>query len=165
VAGKRIRTAMASIDAALPIAKVSAIEDLLAESVAQPRFNMALLVGLAICAAALAAVGVYGVVAYSVSRRTAEIGLRMALGADAGSTFALIVRNTMKVVTAGIVLGLVGAAAMGRSLESLLFGVSFLDASTYATAGLAVAALAALAASLPALRASRIDPVTALRVG
>jgi putative ABC transport system permease protein len=164
-AGKRIRTAMAGIDPALPIAKVSAIENLLAESVAQPRFNMALLVGLAICAAALAAVGVYGVVAYSVSRRTSEIGLRMALGADAGSTFALIVRNTMKVVTAGIVLGLVGAAAMGRSLESLLFGVSFLDASTYAAAGFAVAALAALAASLPALRAARIDPVTALRVG
>jgi putative ABC transport system permease protein len=164
-AGTRIRTAIAGLDPALPIAKVSAIEHLLAESVAQPRFNMALLVGLAICAAALAAVGVYGVVAYSVSRRTSEIGLRMALGADAGSTFALIVRNTMKVVTAGIVLGLIGAAAMGRSLESLLFGVSFLDVSTYATAGLAVAVLAAVAASLPAFRASRIDPVSALRIG
>jgi putative ABC transport system permease protein len=89
----------------------------------------------------------------------------MALGADAGSTFAMIVRNTMKVVAAGIVLGLIGAAVMGRSLESLLFGVSFLDASTYVTAGLGVAALAALAASLPALRAARIDPVSALRIG
>jgi predicted permease len=160
---RAIKTEMAALDPRLPIAKVSAIEDLVSASIAQRRFNMTLLAALALCAALLAAVGVYGVVAYSVARRTPEIGVRMALGADAGTTFKLVVFAAMKVILIGVVLGLAGAAAAGRSLQNLLFGVPPLDALTFIGSGLAIIAVGALAASVPALRASRIDPVTALR--
>ena len=108
----------------MPIARVSAIEDLVSASIAQRRFNMTLLVALALCAALLAAVGVYGVVTYSVTRRTPEIGVRMALGADAGGTFRLVVLGALKVVLVGVVLGLAGAVAAAQSLQNLLFGVS-----------------------------------------
>ena len=147
----------------MPIVKVSNIEDLVSASVAQPRFNMTLLASLAICAALLAAVGVYGVVTYSVARRTSEIGVRMALGANADTTFRLVVWSALKVVLVGVAIGLAGAAAAGRSIQSLLFGVPPLDLLTFAVSGLAITVVGIVAASLPALRASRIDPVGALR--
>jgi putative ABC transport system permease protein len=124
---------------------------------------MTLLTALAVCAALLAAVGVYGVVAYSVARRTAEIGVRMALGADAARTFRLVVGGALKVILAGVVLGLGGAAAAGRSLQNILFGVPPLDATTFAASGLAIVAVGLAAAALPAARAARVDPVSALR--
>ena len=158
-----VKGAMASIDPALPIVKVSNIEDLVSASVAQPRFNMTLLASLAICAALLAAVGVYGVVTYSVARRTSEIGVRMALGANADTTFRLVVWSALKVVLVGVAIGLAGAAAAGRSIQSLLFGVPPLDLLTFAVSGVAITLVGIVAASLPALRASRIDPVGALR--
>jgi predicted permease len=158
-----VKGAMGSVDPALPIVKVSAIEDLVSASIAQPRFNMTLLASLAICAALLAAVGVYGVVTYSVARRTSEIGVRMALGADADTTFRLVVWGALKVVFVGVVIGFAGAAAAGRSLQALLFGVPPLDILTFALSGLAIVIVAAVAASLPAIRAARIDPVGALR--
>ncbi len=154
-----VKREMAAIDGLLPIVKVSRIEDLVSTSIAQPRFNMTLLAGLAICAALLAAVGVYGVVTYSVARRTSEIGVRMALGADADTTFKLVVGGALKVVGIGIAVGLAGAAAAGRSLQSLLFGVPSLDLVTYLASGLALFAVGFIAASLPARRAARIDPV------
>jgi putative ABC transport system permease protein len=160
---RMIKGEMSALDPLLPIAKVSAIEDLVSASIAQRRFNMTLLAGLAICAAALAAVGVYGVVAYSVSRRTSEIGVRMALGADADRTFRLVVFGAMRVVLAGVLLGLAGAAAAGRSLQNLLFSVPSLDLLTFAASAVAIAAVGFGAASVPALRARRIDPVAALR--
>ena len=159
----RVKQVLRGLDAALPIAKVSRIEDLLSTSVAQPRFNMALLIGLACCAALLAAVGVYGVVSYSVARRTSEIGLRMALGAGARETFRLVVVGALRVAMAGVVLGVIGAALLGKAIASLLFGVPPLDVATFAAAALALVAVAALSASLPAARAARIDPVKALR--
>jgi putative ABC transport system permease protein len=159
----RLRAALGRVDPALPIARISRIEDLLSESVARPRFNMALLVGLALCAGLLAATGVYGVVAYAVSRRTQEIGLRMALGADPGRTFAFVVYGALRVIAIGVVVGLAGAAIGGHWARTLLFGISPLDPATYVTAGVLLAALGALAASVPARRASRIDPLTALR--
>jgi predicted permease len=158
-----VRAEMAALDASLPIVKVSTIEELVSSSVAQPRFNMTLLAALAICAALLAAVGVYGVVTYSVARRTSEIGVRMALGADADSTFRLVVGSAMRIVLVGAVIGLAGAAGLGRSLQSLLFGVPALDLPTYVVSGFAIVTVGAIAAALPALRAARIDPVTALR--
>jgi putative ABC transport system permease protein len=159
----RVKQVLRGLDPALPISKVSRIEDLLSTSVAQPRFNMALLIGLACCAALLAAVGVYGVVSYSVARRTSEIGLRMALGAGARETFRLVVVGALRVTLAGVVLGVVGAALLGRAIASLLFGVPPLDIATFAAAGLGLVAVGALSASLPAARAARIDPVKALR--
>ena len=158
-----VKREMSALDPGLPIVRVSKIEDLVAASIAQPRFTMTLLAALALCAALLAAVGVYGVVTYAVTRRTAEIGVRMALGADADSTFRLVVGSALKVVLIGVVIGLAGAAAAGRSLQSLLFGVPALDVRTYIVSGVAIIAVGAIAASLPALRAARIDPVGALR--
>jgi len=158
-----IRSQMTQIDPALPIAKITTIEDRVSASVAQPRFNMTLLAGLALCAALLAALGVYGVVTYAVARRTTEIGIRMALGADAGGTFQMVVLGAAKVVMVGVVLGLTGAALLGKSIESLLFGVATLDPQTFIIAGLTTVAIGLLAAMLPALRATRIDPVAALR--
>ncbi len=158
-----VRGEMAQLDPALPIAKVTTIEEEVSASVAQPRFNMTLLAGLAFCAALLAALGVYGVVTYAVARRTTEIGIRMALGADAGGTFQMVVFSAAKIILIGVALGMTGAALMGRSIESLLFGVASLDMATYAAAGLGTITIGLLAAVLPALRATRIDPVSALR--
>ena len=158
-----IRAQMMQIDSALPIAKVSTIEEHLSASLAQPRFNMTLLSGLALCAALLAALGVYGVVTYAVARRTTEIGIRMALGADSGGTFRMVVIGAAKVVLIGVALGLTGAALLGQSMESLLFGVPSLDARTYVIAGIVTVAIGLFAAMVPALRATRIDPVSALR--
>jgi putative ABC transport system permease protein len=158
-----VRTQVSRLDSALPIGTVSPIADLLSATVAQPRFNMALLAGLALCAALLAAVGVYGVVTYAVARRTSEIGVRMALGADATRTFRQVVFASLRVVGTGIVLGLVGAAILGQALEGLLFGVPPLDPLTFVVAALGLVVVAAAAASLPARRASEIDPVSALR--
>jgi predicted permease len=158
-----VKRELAALDPALPIVKVSKIEDLVSGSIAQPRFNMTLLVSLALCAALLAAVGVYGVVTYSVARRTAEIGVRMALGADAPGTFRLVVGGALKIVLLGVALGFAGAAVAGRSLQSLLFGVPSLDLVTYVISGLAIVGVGAVAALVPALRAARIDPVQALR--
>lgn len=160
---KAIRDQMVQIDRALPIAKISTIEERLSVTLAQPRFNMTLLAGLALCAALLAALGVYGVVTYAVARRTTEIGIRMALGADAAGTFRMVVIAAAKVVLAGVVIGLSGAALLGQSIESLLFGVPALDAQTYVIAGVVTVAIGFLAAMIPAMRATRIDPVSALR--
>ncbi|MBA2306477.1 MAG: ABC transporter permease [Acidobacteria bacterium] len=158
-----VKTEMAALDPRLPIARVSSIEDLVSASIAQRRFNMTLLAALALCAALLAAVGVYGVVSYAVARRTPEIGVRMALGADAGRTFRLVVLGALKVVLIGVGLGLAGAAAAGRSLQNLLFGVPPFDAVTFLVSGLAIVTVGVFAATVPALRAARIDPVRALR--
>ena len=163
VVASGVKRVLARLDPALPIAKVSRIEELLSASIAQPRFNMALLIGLAFCAALLAAVGVYGVVTYSVTRRTSEIGLRMALGAGAGDAFGLVVGGAARVVLIGVVLGFAGAAALGRAFDSLLFGVLPFDAVTFTSAGFAVVAVGLLAASIPAARAARIEPAGALR--
>ena len=160
---RMVKTEMATLDPMLPIAKISAIEDLVSASIAQQRFNMTLLTGLALCAAFLAAVGVYGVVAYSVARRTPEIGVRMAFGSDADRTFRLVVFGAFKVVLAGVVLGLAGAVVAGRSLQNLLFGVPAFDVPTFLASAIVIVAIGVGAASLPALRASRIDPVAALR--
>jgi putative ABC transport system permease protein len=157
------RQALVGVDPELPFGKISRLEDLVSASIAQPRFNMLLIIGLALSAAALAAVGVYGLVTYSVTNRTVEIGVRAALGAQPGQTFSLVVIGALKLVVAGVVAGVAGAAVLGRSIESLLFGISAFDPVTYAAAALVLVAVGAAAATLPALRASRIDPVRALR--
>ena len=157
------RAALAGVDPSLPFGKISRVEDLVSASIAQPRFNMLLIIGLALSAAALAAVGVYGLVTYAVTRRTVEIGVRAALGAQPGQTFSLVVASALKLLVIGAAAGVAGAAALGRSLESLLFGVSAFDPATYAAAALTVVVVGLAAATIPALRASRIDPVRALR--
>ena len=138
------------------------MEQLISESLAQPRFNMALLLSFALCALVLATVGIYGVTSYLVVRRTGEIGVRMALGSDASATFRLVVGQTLTYVLLGGVLGVVGAAFAASLIRGLLYEVSPLDPLTLIGVVALLMATAAGAAAIPARRATRIDPVTAL---
>jgi ABC-type antimicrobial peptide transport system permease subunit len=140
------------------------MEQLISESLAQPRFNMALLLSFALCALVLAAVGIYGVTSYLVVRRTGEIGVRMALGSDTRSTFNLVVGQTLRYVVLGGVLGVVGSFYAGQLIRGLLYGVSPLDPLTLIGVVALLLATAAGAAAIPARRATRIHPVTALAV-
>ncbi len=164
-ASRAAKAALAAVDPTLPFGKISKLEDLVSQSIAQPRFNMLLIIGLALSAAVLAAVGVYGMVTHAVTRRTVEIGVRAALGAQPAQAFSLVVIAALRLVIAGVVVGLAAASLLGRSLESLLYGVSVFDPATYVAAGLVVVMVGIAAAAAPALRASRIDPVRALRQG
>jgi len=158
-----LRAAMKEIDPALPLANVATMETLLDQSVAQPRFLAALLSGFAALAAILALVGVYGLLSFAVSRRVRELGVRMALGAGRARVLRLVLRQSAALVVAGLIGGAALAAAMSRVLQTLLFGVRPGDPWTIAAMSAAIA-IAAIAASLPpALRATRIDPVVALR--
>jgi len=146
-----------------PINDIASMNTVIAASVAQPRFAMALLslfAGLALC---LAAVGIYGVISYSVGRRRREIGIRMALGARPSEVLRLVVRNGIVLALFGVALGLLAAVAATRLMASLLFGVPPLDPPTFIAAAALLLAVAALASAVPALRASRVDPVVALR--
>ena len=160
---RAVGDAILAIDPQLVPTEVARISDLLWESVAQPRFNAALLVGLALCAALLAAVGIYGVVNYSVAQRTGEIGVRMAIGADAQATAWMVIRQAMALVVAGTVLGLGIAVIMSRFLVGLLFGIAPTDTATYATVTLLIMTIGFVASLVPARRATRVDPVVALR--
>ena len=145
------------IDAMIPM------ERLVASSVARPRFYAVLLGVFAGVAGLLAAIGIYGVLAYAVVQRTREIGIRMALGAPRGKVLLLVLRSGVLLATLGIALGLAGAAATTRWLQSLLFGVAPLDLTTFAAVSLAFGAVAALASYVPARRATKVDPMVALR--
>jgi putative ABC transport system permease protein len=162
-ASSAAKSALSSVDPSLPFGKISRMEDLVSASIAQPRFNMLLIIGLALSAAVLAAVGVYGLVTHAVMRRTVEIGVRAALGAKPQQAFSLVVINALKLVVVGVIAGVAIAGVLSRSLESLLFGISTFDPATYVGAGVAVVIVGLAAATVPALRASRIDPVRALR--
>jgi putative ABC transport system permease protein len=142
---------------------VASMEQRLSDSVARPRLYTILLVIFAGAAGILAAVGIYGIVAYAVTQRTREIGIRMALGARGGEVLTLVVKQGMAVVVIGIAVGLAGAMAVTRYLEAMLFGLSPLDATTFAAVSLAFLTTAVLACYLPARRAARVDPMVALR--
>jgi putative ABC transport system permease protein len=158
-----IRAAIASIDRELPLSQVSTMDEVLADSVAGKRFSMVLLAGLGACAMLLASIGIYGVTAYSVAQRMGEFGIRMALGAPAGSVVLLVMRQNLALIGAGTVLGLVVAASFTRFLASLLFGVSPYDPLTFAVASATLAIVAVVASYLPARRATQVDPMAAMR--
>ena len=154
---------LADMDPQLVPTQVAATEDLIWESAAQPRFNTALLSGLALCAALLAIVGTYGIVAYSVSQRTSEIGVRMVLGADSTATVAMIIRQALGIVLAGAAIGTLGALGATRFMSQLLFDVQPTDPLTYGLVLAATLLVGLLAAWMPARRATRIDLLAALR--
>ncbi|UCD25646.1 MAG: ABC transporter permease [Gemmatimonadota bacterium] len=163
VVAATLRDEIRQLDPQLPLTEVSSIEDLLSSSVSTPRFNMALLLGLAFCAVVLAMVGIYGTISYSVTQRTRDIGVRMALGADGGDTVWLIVSQVLWVLAIGIVLGVLGSLALSRVMTGLLFGVANTDPVTYLIVGCCIVIVGIAASVVPAMRATRIDPVEALR--
>jgi predicted permease len=152
-----------AIDPNVPVATAGSMEEALRESVALPQFRTTAMALFAILALALAAVGIYGVLAYSVERRTQEIGIRVALGATPGRVLGLVIAQGSRLTGVGIVLGLVGAFALTRVLRSMLFGVSPSDTVTFASAALVLSTVALVATVMPAWRAARIDPIAALR--
>jgi predicted lysophospholipase L1 biosynthesis ABC-type transport system permease subunit len=157
-----IRAEISGLAPAIPVTRVATMGELVSDSLAQPRFNMALLLAFALCALVLATVGIYGVISYSVVQRTGEIGLRMALGSDGPRTFRLVVGQTLVYVLAGGVIGVVGSIFTGRIVQGLLYEVSPLDVPTLAGVLAVLIITAAGAAGLPARRATRIDPIVAL---
>jgi predicted permease len=158
-----VRRAIWSIDPTQAIANVKTLNEILDKEVGQQRIQSSLLAAFAVLSLLLASVGLYGVLAYAVSQRTREIGLRMALGADARTILRSVAASGMASVGAGIALGLAAAYPTTRLLSSLLFEVSATDLTTYLSAPLVLAAVALVAAFAPARRATRVDPMTALR--
>lgn len=158
-----IRGQLAAVDPNLPLTNVRIFDDYVTRSLARPRFNALLLSIFAGTALLLTAIGIYGVMAYSVAQRTNEIGIRIALGAEQSSIFRLIVGQAMLLVAISIAIGLAGAVGATRFLNSLLFGVGAWDVITFGVIVLLVSLVAFLAAWLPARRASLVDPVVALR--
>jgi ABC-type antimicrobial peptide transport system permease subunit len=158
-----VRAEIRSLDPGVPVDRIGTMAGALSESIALSRFRSFLMAVFAITALLLAAIGIYGVVAYSVARRTREIGVRMALGATPSGVIALIVRQGSRPVVVGMALGLAGAFALTRALEGMLFGVTASDPLTFAGGTVALSAVAVVACLVPALRASRIDPLMALR--
>ena len=161
--GNAIQRAIWEVDPAQPIYELSTMDQILARAVFLPRLSTTLLALFAIAALLLAALGIYGVLSYSVSQRTKEIGLRMALGASSGNTVAMIVKSSVAMVAIGGVIGLVAAIVLARSMADLLFGVEPFDLPSFALAALTLMIAGIVASLLPALRTTRVDPIVALR--
>jgi putative ABC transport system permease protein len=160
---RAVRSQVAGLDPLLPLARVRTMDELLGQSVAEPRFRTTLLGIFAATALLLAAVGIYGVLSYTVGQRTQEIGIRMALGARRRDVLALVLGQGMALAGIGVAIGLAAALALSRVLAGLLFGVSPADPATFGAVSLVMVAAALLACYVPARRATRVDPMVALR--
>jgi ABC-type antimicrobial peptide transport system permease subunit len=158
-----VKREVAAVDGEQPVSDIRLLDEIVSRDTARERFNLSLLGSMAGLALLLAAIGIYGVISYSVSQRTHEIGIRMALGATAGEMLRLIVRQGITVAGVGVVIGLIGSAILARLITTLLFGVKPFDPLVYGAVTVVLLAVAALASWIPARRAMRIDPVIALR--
>jgi predicted permease len=160
---KPIRSEIARLDPTQPVALVATMDEHLARSLSRPRFMSTLVAMFGLVALVLSVVGIYGVMAYSVTQRTREIAIRMALGARAASVMSMILSRTMWLVAAGLAVGVAAAAAATRVLSGLLFGVDAADATIFATAAAVVTAAALVAGAVPAFRATRVQGAAVLR--
>jgi putative ABC transport system permease protein len=158
-----VKSKLAAIDPELPVAKIQMLEQVKSDSVQTRRFSLLLLGLFAGLALVLASVGIYGVLAYAVERRTREIGIRMALGAQRGDVVGLVLRYGGLLAATGLGIGLGAALALTRFLETMLFEVSTTDPVTFAAVAALLAAVALLACWIPARRATKVDPMVALR--
>ena len=158
-----VRNEVLALDKDQPVYSIRTLDSVLSESVAGPRFRTLLLGAFAVVALILAGVGIYGVIAYAVSQRTQEIGIRMALGARATDVLKMVLNHGMKLILIGVAIGLAGAFALTRLLTTLLFGVTPTDAATFATVSVGLIVVALFACFIPARRATKVDPLVALR--
>ena len=158
-----IRKEVQSLNPQVPLFAINTLETQVSETLAQPRFRALLLAGFAMLALLLASIGIYGVTAYAVSQRTHEVGVRMALGAKGRDVLALILRQHLVPALIGVAIGIAGAMAISTFLKSLVYGVGATDLLTFVSVAVALVAVAALAAYIPARRATRVDPLIALR--
>jgi putative ABC transport system permease protein len=158
-----VRNAIWAVDEDQPVAAIDTMDHIVSEAIARQRFSMLLLGIFAALALVLAAVGVYGVMSYSVAQRTHEIGIRMALGARRSDVLQMTIKQGLKLVSAGMMLGLAAAFLMTRVLASLLFGISATDPVTFIGISLVLFAVAIVASYVPALRATKVDPIIAVR--
>lgn len=158
-----VRARLQALEPDMQISSFRTMDQLIAQRVVRPRFNMLLLGIFAAVALALAAVGIYGVVSYSVANRTREMGIRMALGAGQRDILGTVFRHGMAVSSVGIAIGLVGAFGLTRVLSSMLYGVAPTDVGTFGGVVVLLALIAALACYVPARRATKVDPIIAVR--
>ena len=158
-----VRGEMRTLDRALPVSNLRTMEDVLDSARARPRFLTLVLTLFSSIALLLAALGIYGVISYSVAQRTNEIGIRMALGAQSGDVLKLVAWTGLRFAAAGTLSGAIGALALTRTMSGLLFGVSSFDTGTFAAMAAALMAVTMVACWIPARRASKVDPLVALR--
>ena len=158
-----VRREVQAIDPQLPLFAINTLEGAIANTLGQPRFQTSMLVAFALIALLLASVGIYGVTSHAVGQRTQEVGIRMALGARGNDVLRLILSQHLRPALVGIAVGVAASLALGRYLQTLLFGVRPADPSTFALMALALLVVAAAACWFPARRAMRVDPLVALR--
>jgi putative ABC transport system permease protein len=158
-----VRGQIASLNKDQAVFNVRTMEQIVSQSVAPRRFSMLLLTVFAVVALVLAIIGIYGMLSYAVAQRTREIGLRMTLGAQRTDVMRLVIVHGMKLAVAGVVLGLIASFVLTRTMKNLLFGVSATDPATYGLITLLLAVVALVACWVPARRATKVDPMVALR--
>jgi putative ABC transport system permease protein len=161
--GSAVANAVHQVDSAVPVGDILTMDDVVAVSLTQPRFDTLLLGSFAVLALVLAAVGIYSVLSYSVRRRSNEIGIRMALGAGLNDVLQMVIVEGMKPTLLGLVLGMLGALALGRVISKLIYGVTPRDPLTLFAVGVLLSSVALFACYIPARRAAKVDPIVALR--
>ena len=158
-----LQAAVRRVEKHVPLYGMTTLENRLGAFLTERRFQTSLLIGFSVVALLMAAIGIYGLIQYSVATRTHEIGIRMAVGAQAGDVFRMIIREGLKLSLTGLVLGLLGALWLGQAGSSLLFGVTATDPLTFITVSLLLTAVATAACYFPARRAMKVEPIVALR--